>query len=84
MYRGKIFKKKLGGGKYKKKKVPVLLDPPGRYTGNNFFFKGGLSYINKIYLARFGIVPWQRYTIQLYRNSVFNALYISTNERIGY
>ena len=41
MYRGRSKKKKCS--KKMKKKVPVLLDPPGRYTVNNFFFKGGLT-----------------------------------------
>ena len=31
------------GANMKKKFRSALLDPPGRYTGNNFLFKGGLS-----------------------------------------
>ena len=33
----------------KKKFQSALLDPPGRYTGNNFLFKGGPRYRTCIY-----------------------------------
>ena len=35
----------------KKKFQSALLDPPGRYTGNNFLFKGGLNKPFCIFIA---------------------------------
>ena len=45
MYRRKSKKKKKFFEKMQKKFQSALLDPPGRYTGNNFLFKGGLTII---------------------------------------
>ena len=40
-----FYKLKCTGGKVKKFffEKSAILDPPGRYTGNNFLFKGGLT-----------------------------------------
>ena len=46
MYRGGggVNKKKNFNLKDEKRKFQsALLEPPGRYTGNNFLFKGGLT-----------------------------------------
>ena len=58
MYRGKG--KKNFFKNMKKRVQSALLDSPGRYTGNNFLFKGGLIYdiYIRVEVIRNGEMRW--------------------------